>query len=159
MGVDAGDFDNDGDDDLVVTNLFGEGTVLYGNDGSGTFEDRGAASGLRTASLRYTGFGAAWADLDNDGWLDLLTVNGTVQMAQPFAKAGDPFPLDQPMQLLRNRGDGRFEDVTAKAGAILSAPEVGRGAAFGDVDNDGDVDVLVSNNNGPVRLLINQIGN
>jgi hypothetical protein len=159
MGVDAGDFDNDADEDLVITNLFGEGTVVYVNDGSGTFEDRGAATGLRPASLRHTGFGVAWVDVDNDGWLDVLSVNGAVQRAQPFARSGDPFPLGQPMQLLRNRGDGRFEDITARAGAVFAAPVVGRGAAFGDVDNDGDVDVLVATNNGPLRLLINQVGN
>ena len=159
MGVDAADFDRDGDDDLVVTNLFGEGTAVYVNEGRGAFEDRGAATGVRTASLRYTGFGIAWIDVDNDGWLDLVTANGAVQMGQPFARSGDPFPLDQPMQVLRNRGDGRFEDVTAQAGAALTEPVVGRGAAFGDVDNDGDIDVLVATNNGPVRLLLNQIGN
>jgi hypothetical protein len=159
MGVDAGDFDRDGDDDLVITNLFGEGIALYVNDGAGTFEDRRAASGLGVPSLRHTGFGIAWVDVDNDGWLDVLGVNGAVQMAQPFAQQGDAFPLDQPMQLLRNRGDGRFEDVTAKAGAALTTAAVGRGAAFGDVDNDGDVDVLVATNNGPLKLVLNQIGN
>jgi hypothetical protein len=80
-------------------------------------------------------------------------------MAQPFARQGDPFPLDQPMQLLRNAGRGRFEDVTAKAGSVLASEIVGRGAAFGDVDNDGDVDVLVATNNGVMKLLINQVGN
>ncbi|HXH24662.1 MAG TPA: CRTAC1 family protein [Vicinamibacterales bacterium] len=158
MGVDAGDFDEDGDEDLIVTNLFGEGTVLYVNDGAGVFEDRGAASGLRPASRRLTGFGVAWVDADNDGWLDVLSVNGAVQRAQPFATPGDPFPLGQPMQLLRNRGDGRFEDVTAQAGRAFGISAVGRGAAFGDVDNDGDADVVVSTNNGPLRLLVNRRG-
>jgi hypothetical protein len=159
MGVDAGDFDGDGDEDLVVTNLFGEGTVVYVNDGAGLFDDRGATAGLRPASRRLTGFGVAWVDADNDGGLDVLSVNGAVQRAQPFARPGDPFPLGQPMQLLRNLGNGRFEDVTARAGRAFDLPAVGRGAAFGDVDNDGDVDVLVSTNNGPLRLLVNQRGN
>jgi hypothetical protein len=159
MGVDAGDFDNDGDDDLVVTNLIAEGTALYVNDGRGTFEERGAAAGLRTASLKYTGFGAAWVDIDNDSWLDVLTVNGAVQMAQPFARRDDPFPLDQPMQLLRNSRKGRFEDATTRAGTAFQTLQVGRGAAFGDIDNDGDTDVLIVSNNGPARLLLNQIGN
>jgi hypothetical protein len=159
MGVDAADFDDDGDEDLVVTNLFGQGTVLYVNQSAGSFDDRGAAAGLRTASLRLTGFGVAWVDVDNDGLLDVLSVNGAVQMAQPFARQGDPFPLDQPLQLLRNAGGGRFEDVTAKAGSVLASEIVGRGAAFGDVDNDGDVDVLVATNNGVMKLLVNQVGN
>jgi len=159
MGVDAGDYDHDGDEDLVFTNLFGEGTALYVNDGTGLFEDRGAASRLRPSSLRMTGFGIAWADLDNDGWLDASSANGAVQRAQPFARAGDPFPLGQPLQLLRNLGDGLFDDVTAAAGPALTEPIVGRGAAYGDIDNDGDIDLVVSSNNGPLKLLINQTGN
>ena len=79
MGVDAGDFDNDGDEDLFVTNLTGEGNDLYVNDGSGLFEEQSARSGLGAASRGYTGFGTAWFDFDNDGWLDILTVNGAVQ--------------------------------------------------------------------------------
>lgn len=155
MGVDAGDFDNDGDEDLIITNLTGEGSTLYENDGTGSFRDVAAATGLRTQTLASTGFGTAWFDADNDGWLDILTVNGAVQTIQSLAAAGDPFPLRQRKQLLRNTGMRRFEDVTAAAGAAFASPEVGRGAAFGDVDNDGDVDVVVANNNGPTRLLLN----
>jgi hypothetical protein len=158
MGVDAGDFDNDGDDDLVIANLTGEGSTLYANDGAGLFEDVGAASGLRPASLSYTGFGAAWLDFDNDGLLDVLTVNGAIQAILTLAQAGDRFPLHQRKQLLRNVGGGRFADVTGEAGAAFRASEVSRGAAFGDIDNDGDVDVLVAVNNGPIRLLVNQLG-
>jgi enediyne biosynthesis protein E4 len=159
MGVDAGDIDNDGDEDLVMTHLAGEGHTLYLNDGTGMFEDRSVRTGVGPMSLPYTGFGMAWFDFDNDGWLDLLTVNGTVQIIQRLAQAGDPLPLRQRMQLFRNVGDGRFEDVTDRAGTVFTIADVGRGAAFGDVDNDGDVDVVVANNNGPLRLLINQIGN
>jgi hypothetical protein len=158
MGVDAGDFDNDGDDDLLVANLTGEGSTLYANDGSGTYRDVAAAVGLRSRSLPFTGFGSAWIDVDNDGWLDILTVNGAIQMIRALVDAGDPFPLHQRKQLFRNRGDGRFEDVTAVAGEAFGASEVGRGAAFGDIDNDGDTDVLVGNNNGPIRLFVNQTG-
>jgi hypothetical protein len=158
MGVDAGDFDNDGDEDLFVTEQTGEGANLFVNDGTGTFEDRSERSGLGAATLPFTGFGTAWLDFDNDGWLDLLTVNGAVQIIQALAQAGDRFPLHQRKQLFRNLHDGRFEDVTARAGAVFRLSEVGRGAAFGDIDNDGDTDVVVANNNGPVRLLINHIG-
>ena len=158
MGVDAGDFDNDGDEDLFMTELTGEGANLYVNDGTGTFEDRSTSSGLGAATLSHTGFGTAWVDVDNDGRLDILTVNGAVQTIQALVQAHDPFPLHQRKQLLRNLGDRKFEDVTARAGAVFQVSEVSRGAAFGDIDNDGDVDVVVGNNNGPTRLLINNIG-
>lgn len=158
MGVDAGDFDNDGDEDLVIANLTGEGTALYVNDGSGAFEERAVRMGLRPASLPYTGFGAAWFDFDNDTWLDVLTVNGAVRTIEALARARDRFPLHQRKQLFRNAG-GRFEDVTGLAGAAFELSEVGRGAAFGDLDNDGDPDVVLGNNSGRVRLLINNVGN
>jgi enediyne biosynthesis protein E4 len=159
MGVDAGDFDNDGDEDLVMTELASEGTNLYVNDGAGTFEDRGSPSGLEAITLPYTGFGTAWFDFDNDGWLDLLAVNGTVQIIEALRQAHDPFPLHQRKLLLKNLGNGRFEDVTERAGMVFRLSEVGRGAAFGDIDNDGDIDVVVANNNGLTRLLVNNVGN
>jgi hypothetical protein len=158
MGVDAGDFDNDGDEDLFMTELTGEGSNLYVNDGRAIFEDQSARSGLGPRSLPYTGFGAAWFDFDNDGWLDILTVNGTIAAIEALQRAGDPFPLHQRKQLFRNLGNGQFEDVSDRAGAAFRSSEVGRGAAFGDIDNDGDVDVLVGNDAGPTRLLINDIG-
>jgi hypothetical protein len=159
MGVDAGDFDEDGDEDLVMTELTTEGSNLYVNDGTGVFTDMSARSMIGPATLAFTGFGAAWLDFDNDGRLDLLAVNGTVQIIEALRQARDPFPMHQKKQLLRNAGDGRFEDVSSRAGAAFALSEVGRGAAFGDVDNDGDVDVLIGNNNGPTRLLINQATN
>jgi hypothetical protein len=158
MGVDAGDFDNDGDDDLFITEQTAEGHNLFVNDGHGHFEDRSEPSGLGPASLAYTGFGAAWIDIDNDGVLDLFTVNGAVQTIQRLAQAHDPFPLHQAKQVFRRRADGRFEDVTSRAGPALQVSDVSRGAAFGDIDNDGDTDVVVANNNGPVRLLVNEVG-
>ncbi len=167
MGVDAGDFDGDGDDDLFMTHLTRETNTLYVNDGLGLFEDRTLMTGLGAPSLAYTGFGTAWLDVDNDGWLDLLVVNGAVQASHrrlsagasdASARAGAPPPLDQPNQLFRNRGNGRFEDVSGQAGPEFARSEVSRGAAFGDIDNDGDVDVLVTNNDGPARLLVNEVG-
>ncbi len=158
MGVDAGDFDADGDDDLFMTHVSAETNTLYVNTGDGFFEDRSAMTGLGAPSLPYTGFGTAWVDFDNDGWLDLLAVNGHVQVIEGLVQAGDPFPLHQPNQVFRNRGGEGFDDVTGEAGPVFELSEVGRGAAFGDVDNDGDMDVLVVNNNGPARLLINDVG-
>jgi hypothetical protein len=159
MGVDAGDVDNDGDEDLFVTNFVNEGHSLFVNDGSGLFEDQSARSGVRGGTLASTGFGTAWLDFDNDGWLDILTVNGSVTTIEALAQANDPFPLHERYQLFRNLGDRRFEEVTAQAGSAFRLSEVGRGAAFGDIDNDGDEDVVVGNNSGPVRLLINNVGN
>ena len=155
MGVDAGDFDNDGDEDLFMTHLTTETNTLYVNDGTGLFEDRSALSGLAAPSLDATGFGTAWLDFDNDGRLDILTVNGRVSRTEE--RANQLFPYDQPRQLFRNLGDGRFEEVTSRAGAAFTVSEVGRGAAFGDVDNDGDIDVLVGNDSGRARLLVNQV--
>jgi enediyne biosynthesis protein E4 len=157
MGIDAGDFDNDGDEDLFITNWLSQMNVLYVNDGTGLFEDRRAASGLGSPSLAKTGFGTAWFDYDNDGWLDLLTVNGGVARIEAQARQKDPFPLRMSNQLYRN-ANGRFEDVSARAGAVFRLLNVGRGAAFGDIDNDGDTDVVIGNAAGPLQLLVNSVG-
>jgi len=159
MGVDAGDFDDDGDEDLFMTELTSQGSNLYVNDGSAVFDDRSTPSGIGPASVPFTGFGTGWFDYDNDGRLDLLSVNGTVQIIESLRQAKDPLPLHQRKLLFHNLGGGRFQEVSAQAGAVFALSEVGRGAAFGDVDNDGLVDVLVGNNNGPTRLLINQTAN
>jgi hypothetical protein len=159
MGIDAGDFDADGDEDLFVTNWMSQMNVLYVNLGDALFEDRRTTSGLGAPSLAKTGFGTAWIDFDNDSWLDLLVVNGSVARIEAQAKAGDPFPLRMPRQLYRNLGNGRFADVSAQAGRAFSSLEVGRGAAFGDVDNDGDTDIVVANAAGPLQLLVNDVGN
>jgi hypothetical protein len=158
MGVDAADFDHDGDEDLFITAIAREGHDLYVNDGSGVFEEQAARAGIRLPSLRYTGFGAAWFDFDNDGWLDILTVNGAVRHTAEALARHETFSLQQPKQLFRNLGNGQFADVTEQAGAVLKIPDVSRGAAFGDVDNDGDTDVVVANDSGPIRLLINNVG-
>ena len=158
MGVDAGDVDDDGDEDLVVTNLAGEGHDLYVNDGKGAFANTAAVAGIGHRSLPYTGFGAGWLDVDNDGWLDLLTVNGSVQIPDTPSPEGALAPLGQARQLFRNLGNGRFEDATRAGGPALLREDAGRGAAFGDIDNDGDTDVVVANNGGPAQLLLNAVG-
>ncbi len=154
MGVDAGDVDGDGDEDLFMTHLLMEVNTLYVNDGSGLFFDRTAAAGLGPPSMGLTGFGTALLDVDNDGWLDLVAVNGAVRTIRQLRATGDPLPLEQPNQLFLNRG-GRFVNASAQA-PVLALPHVSRGAAVGDVDEDGDPDVLICNNSGPVQLLVNQ---
>jgi hypothetical protein len=158
MGIAAGDFDADGDDDLFVTHIAGETDTLWVNDGAGTFEDRTNASRLGAPGLTATGFGTGFLDYDNDGWLDLFAANGAVLAVEEQVRQGSPYPYAQTHQLFRNLGGGRFADVSAEAGAPFRVPAVGRGAAFGDVDNDGDTDVLLVNSEGPARLLVNQVG-
>jgi hypothetical protein len=159
MGVDAGDFDSDGDEDLFMTHLMGETNTLYVNDGNGMFEDRTSEMGLAPESLTFTSFGTGWFDYDNDGWLDLLILNGAVRILEALALEGDPYPLRQRNQLFHGVDGKTFESVTEDAGEPFELAEVSRGAAFGDVDNDGDIDILLNNNNGPARLLINNVGN
>ena len=158
MGVDAGDFDGDGDLDLFMTHLADEKNTLYLNVGKGMFEDRSYESGVGNPAVHSTAFGTLLFDYDNDGWLDLLAVNGAVTVIEAQAAAHDPWPFHQSNQLFRNQRNGAFKEVTAEAGAAFKLSEIGRGAAFGDIDNDGDTDVVIANNNGPVRLLLNQIG-
>ncbi len=156
MGVDAADFDNDGDEDLFMAHLARETNTLYRNDGTGMFHDASLETGLGAPSWDYTGFGTAFFDYDLDGHLDLVVVNGAVRKREAQVRAGDVYPMKQPNQLYRNLGGGQFEEVTALAGEVFELMEVSRGAAVGDVDNDGAPDVLVINNSGPVRLLRNQ---
>ncbi|MEZ5352633.1 MAG: CRTAC1 family protein [Bryobacteraceae bacterium] len=156
MGVSAGDFDNDGDEDLFVANLTREGATLFVHDGAGGFQDQSLRFGLRPATFAFTGFGAGWIDYDNDGWLDIFIANGAVTRME--TQRGRPWPFLQGNNLLRNGAGKGFTDAAAAGGGAIALEEASRGAAFGDVDNDGDVDILISNSNGPVRLLLNQAG-
>ena len=153
MGIAVDDSDDDGDFDLFVTNITGESHAFYRNGRHGEFVDRRVPSGLAVLTRPYTGFGTGWFDADNDGRLDLFVANGAVTMLN--ALRGEPHPFHQKNQLLINLGK-KFADASALSGEGLALDEVSRGAAFGDVDNDGDIDVLVTNNNGPVRLLLNE---
>ena len=151
MGIAAGDADNDGDLDLFVTNITRETHAFYRNLGGGQFADARLRAGIAAVTAADTGFGTEFFDYDNDGLLDLFIANGAVTILE--ALRGDPAPFRQKNRLLRNAG-ARFAEVDG--GAALQLAEVSRGAAFGDVDNDGDVDVLVTNNGGPPRLLLNE---
>jgi hypothetical protein len=159
MGVDACDFDGDGTEDIFITHLMEETHTLYVNTGGAVFEDRTREAGLGLPGSRLTGFGTLFFDYDNDGRPDLLVANGAVRILRELARKGDPFPLGQPNQLFRNVGGGKFIETSESAGPAFRLLEVSRGAAFGDVDNDGDTDVLVTNNNGPARLFLNRVGN
>ncbi|HEX2491096.1 MAG TPA: VCBS repeat-containing protein, partial [Blastocatellia bacterium] len=152
MGIASGDFDLDGDEDLFITNIIGETFALYVNDGQGNFDDARVKTGVAAPTAAFTGFGTDWFDYDNDGWLDLFIANGAVNIVE--AQRGEKFPFRMRNQLFRNTGKGRFEETSRAGGPAFDRAEIGRGAAFGDVDNDGDVDVVVTTNGGPVRLLL-----
>jgi hypothetical protein len=141
-----------------MTHLAGEKNTLYYNTGKGMFEDRSFETGLGAPSLPDTAFGAMMFDYDNDGWLDILVVNGAVTIIEAQAANKIPFPFLQANRLFRNNGNATFSETSKAGGAAFQLTEVGRGAAFGDLDNDGDVDVLITNNNGRARLLLNQVG-
>jgi hypothetical protein len=157
MGVAVGDYDNDGSQDLLVLNLMREGATLFRNNGRGDFTDSSLKTGIHSITFPYTGFGVGWFDFDSDGWLDLFVANGAVSLREE--QRGQPYPFRERSLLIRNPAvsGGAFQDVTGKAGPAFELAEVRRGAAFGDIDNDGDIDVLVTNNNGPVRLLLNEL--
>ena len=155
MGVTAADFTNEGHEDILVTNLTREGVTLLRNNGKGDFEDVTPRYGLAQPTVPFTGFGTQWLDYDNDGRLDLFIANGAVTLMESLR--GKPYPFEQTNQLFHNDG-GRFREVSRSAGPGFQIAGVGRGAAFGDIDNDGDVDIVVSTNNADVRLLLNQTG-
>jgi hypothetical protein len=154
MGLASGDVYGDGGEDLVVTNLPNEGFTMFHRRPQGDYMDSSAQTGLLHTSLPYTGFGVGLLDIGNRGLLDMFSANGAV--LEVPSQQGEPFPYHERNLLLRNLGKGNgFQDITASAGPALQTRDVGRAAAFGDVNNDGGLDVLVTNNNGPARLLLN----
>ena len=153
MGVAADDFDGSGNESVFVTNLTREAATLFRNNGHGEFMDATKELGLYQPTFPFTGFGVQWFDYDNDGRPDLFIANGAVTIVETLR--GTPYPFHQRNLLLHNEG-ARFRETSGEAGPAFQLSEVGRGAAFGDINNDGRVDIVVANNNGPVRLLLNE---
>jgi hypothetical protein len=156
MGTAFGDVDGDGRPDLVVTNHEAEMHSLFRNAGDVGFTDATVSSGIGRATLRYVGFGVVFADYDNDGDLDLAIVNGHVADNIAMFRSGAKYA--QGRLLLQNSGAGRFRNVSATAGPGFAVEKVGRMVVAGDVDNDGDLDLLITNNGQSVDLLLNDGG-
>lgn len=157
MGVDAADYDGSGRQSVVIGNFTNESMALYHNDGSGLFTDEASRSGIGKMSAQSLTFACFFFDYNLDGWLDIFAANGHVSddisVAQPNVKYA------QSPHLFHNNGKKKFEEVTARLGRPLNREIVGRGAAYGDFDNDGDLDLLLLTNNGPARLLRNENAN
>ena len=154
MGVDTGDYDGDGRGDLFVANLSFQPSALYRNNGDGTFSERSYAAGIAGATQLMTGYGAGFFDFDNDSWLDLFEANG--HMMDNVGLYYDNVSYPEPGQIFRNRGDGSFEEVTATVAPDVARPCVGRGSAFLDLDNDGNMDLAVLVAGGKARLFRNR---
>jgi len=153
MGVDFADYDNDGRADLVVTDLSNERYRLFRQNGDGSFRDLTNMSGVGAATLAFSGWSTRFFDYDNDGWKDIFVAQGHVM--DTIEKTSPNLRYLQPPLLLRNES-GRF--VRVIAGAAFEQDWAGRGAAFGDLDNDGDTDVVIANNGGPAQILLNAVG-
>jgi hypothetical protein len=154
MGIDAADYDGSGRQSLVIGNFANEMVALYKNEGNLLFVDVAPSAQIGRPTLLSLSFGAFFFDYDLDGHLDLLVANGhldpEIEAVQPNVR------FEQPSQLFRNDGTGRFAETTATHGGDLAAPRVARGAAHGDLDGDGDLDVVLTTNGGPAVLLENQ---
>jgi enediyne biosynthesis protein E4 len=157
MGTDVADYDNSGQQSLVIGNFANEGMALYHNDGSGLFTDQAPRNGISRWTMQSLTFSTLFFDYDLDGKPDILAVNGHV--ADDINQLQPTIKYAQPPQIFRNQGNSKFEDVTAKLGPAIQQPIVGRGAAYLDYDNDGDLDLVLMDNRGVARLFRNDNGN
>jgi len=156
MGASVGDYNCDGWLDIFKTNFSDDTASLYRNNGDGTFSDATVSAGMGL-NTHYLGWGCGFVDIDNDGWQDVFLANGHVY--PELEQAGLDTPFKEPKILYRNLRNGRFEDVSARAGTGVGLLRSARGVAFGDFDNDGDLDIVVNNMNDAPTLLRNDVGN
>jgi enediyne biosynthesis protein E4 len=156
MGVDAADYDRSGYPSLLITNFSNQMLALYHNEGNGLFVDEAPRSAVGRASLLTLGFGCFFFDYDLDGWLDIFISNGHLESA--IERIQTRIKYAQPPHVFRNQGKGSFVETTQSLGDAVARPRVGRGAAYGDIDNDGDLDVVMTTNGGPPVLLRNDGG-
>jgi hypothetical protein len=155
MGLGIGDYDLDGNLDIFKTHFSDDTNILYRNNGKGIFEDMTIRAGL-AVETRFVGWGAGIVDLDNDGWPDIFFVTGSVY--PEVEKHLPAYPYRTPRVIFRNLGNGRFEELIEEGGPGVAAAHASRGCAFGDFDNDGDLDILIVNLNEPPSLLRNDLG-
>ncbi len=157
MGVDAADYDRSGRPGIIISNFSNQMMSLYHNEGHGLFVDEAQRSAVGQRSLLSLGFGCFFFDYDLDGWLDIFVANGHIE--SDIEKIQTRIKYRQPPHLFRNLGAGKFEEVTTSVGEALKLPRVARGAAYADIDNDGDLDLLITTNGGPAVLFRNDLAN
>ena len=153
MGVDAADYDRSGHPSIIITNFSNQMLSLYHNEGNGLFVDEAPRSEVGRATLLTLGFGCFFFDYDLDGWTDIFVADGHIE--NEIERVQQRVKYAEPPHVFRNLGGGKFEEVTSSLGASFAAPKVARGAAYADIDNDGDLDVLITTNHGPAYLFRN----
>jgi hypothetical protein len=156
MGVDAADYDRSGYPSVIITNFANQMLALYHNEGNGLFVDEAPRSAVGRATLLTLGFGCFFFDYDLDGWLDIFVADGHIE--KDVERIQSRIKYAQPPHVFRNLGKGMFNEVTEALGPALKLPRVGRGAAYGDFDNDGDLDIAIAVNGGSPVLLRNDGG-
>jgi hypothetical protein len=156
MGTDAADYDRSGHPSLMISNFANQMVSLYHNEGNGLFVDEAPQSEVGRSTLVTLGFGCFFFDYDNDGWPDIFVADGHIE--DQIERVQKRVSYAEPPHLFRNLGAGKFTEVTAQMGKSFAAPKVARSAAYGDIDNDGFPDILLTTNSGPAYLFHNEGG-